>query len=50
MLIPGDCLVWRTGWYAISNWLGQCGIREFVYVADRPTFMKRELVGFGVDR
>ena len=26
------------------------GVREFVYDADKPAFLKTELVGFGVDR
>ena len=26
------------------------GIREFVYDADRSTFLKSDLMGFGVDR
>ena len=50
-------LCWETVWleeqvvmtFQIDSGHGQGGIREFVYVADRPAFLKRELVGLGVD-
>ena len=49
MLIPVDCLDGSTTWYAISYWggYGWGGIREFVYDADRPLFLRRKLVGSG---
>ena len=51
------CLYWETIWievqvgmsFQIDDRHGRGGIREFVYNVDRPAFLKRELIGFGVD-
>ena len=36
--------------FQIDSRHGRRGIRKFVYDTDRSTFLKQELVGFGVDK
>ena len=53
----GGCLCQETGLkgklvshFKLAVGMVGGGVRELVYDADRPAFLKRELVGFGVNR
>ena len=51
MLILGEWIEIQVGMlFQIDSRHGQGGIREFVYDPDRPAFLIREMVEFGVDK